>query len=57
MKISCMYIKIRLEKLEERDHFEDLITGRRIILKKNVKMIVVQTLFIWYMIGISGGFL
>jgi hypothetical protein len=52
-----MYIKIRLEKLEERDHFEDLVTGRRIILKKYVKMIVVQTLFIWYMIGISGGFL
>ena len=33
MKISCTNIKIRLEKLEEKDRFEDLVTGQRIILK------------------------
>jgi hypothetical protein len=33
MKISGMHVKIRLEKPEEKDHSEDLVTGQRIILK------------------------
>jgi len=60
-KISCMHIKIRLENLEERDHFEELVIGQRIILKKCILkkqvMIGVHTLSIWHTVGISGGFL
>jgi len=56
-----MHIKIRLENLEERDHFEELVIGQRIILKKCILkkqvMIGVHTLSIWHTVGISGGFL
>jgi hypothetical protein len=51
--------RILVEKPEERDHWEDLDVGGRIILRRILERSdgVVWTGFIWLKIGTSGGLL